>query len=326
MVPEQESGSVGFGSVGSGSSGLTSSALSGEARDVVQARDVRGGIHFHAVGEPEPRPPRQLPADVHGFVGRAAELGHLDKLLDAGASGGARLVVIAGTAGAGKSALAVRFAHRIHDRFPDGQLFVNLRGYDSGPPIAPQAALERFLRALGVMPHAMPQELEERAELYRSLLAGRRLLVVADNVATVGQVRPLLPGDAGCVVLVTSRSRLSGLSAREGAYRLTVGLLPHREATVVRATAAGAPDRGRTRGVPPDDAAARPDRGPPRRVVAVGRAVDRGRDGGRRGARGVRLVLPGSAAAGRSRVPAAGPASEPGVRGRGGRGGHRRAA
>ncbi|MEY9860089.1 tetratricopeptide (TPR) repeat protein [Catenulispora sp. GAS73] len=152
---------------------------------------------------------------------------NLEGLVSAdGESSGVHLVVIAGTAGVGKSALAVHFAHHSVGRFPGGQLFVNLRGYDSGPPVAPQAALERFLRALGVPAAEMPQGLEERAELYRSLLAGQRVLVVADNAATVGQVRPLLPGDAGCMVLVTSRGRLSGLSARDGARRLTLGLLP----------------------------------------------------------------------------------------------------
>ncbi|WP_194908872.1 ATP-binding protein [Catenulispora rubra] len=164
---------------------------------------------------------------MHGFVGRVDELRKLEELVSAGdACHGVRLMVIAGTAGVGKSALALRFAHRTVEQFPDGQLFVNLRGYDSGPAVAPQVALERFLRALGVPPGEMPQGLEERAELYRSLLAGRHVLVLADNAATVGQVRPLLPGDAGCVVLVTSRGRLSGLSARDGARRLTLGLLP----------------------------------------------------------------------------------------------------
>lgn len=210
------------------------SSLSGSARDVVQARDVHGGVHFHVPEHPKPVPPRQLPADLQGFVGRKDELRKLDELVSTGgASSGVRLVVIAGTAGVGKSALAIRFAHSTVEHFPDGQLFVNLRGYDPGPALAPQAALERFLHALGVPPGEVPQDLEERAELYRSLLAGRRMLVVADNAATVGQIRPLLPGDAGCLVLVTSRGRLSGLSARDGARRLTLGLLPPRDAVAL---------------------------------------------------------------------------------------------
>ncbi|NUR63414.1 MAG: tetratricopeptide repeat protein [Catenulispora sp.] len=206
--------------------GAVSSSLSGTARDLVQARDVHGDVHFHAPEPTKPVPPRQLPAGLNGFVGRESELRKLEELISAGAPGGVRVVMIAGTAGVGKSAVAVQFAHRVAERFPDGQLFVNLRGYDSGPALAPQAALERFLRALGATAGEIPQGLEERAELYRSLLAGRRVLIVADNAATVGQVRPLLPGGAGCVVLVTSRGRLSGLSARDGARRLTLGLLP----------------------------------------------------------------------------------------------------
>lgn len=174
--------------------------------------------------------PRQLPGDVHGFVGRAAELRQLEALEAAVPGGGVRLVVVAGTAGAGKTSLAVRFAHLVRSRFPDGQLFVNLRGYDPGPPLAPEAALERFLRALGIPAGAIPAQTEERAELYRSLLAERRVLVVLDNAATVGQVRPLLPGDPGCLVVATSRGRLSGLSARDGAHRLTLGLLTEAEA------------------------------------------------------------------------------------------------
>lgn len=213
--------------------GPVSSSVSGSARDVVQARDISGGVHFHT-GEPVPqRPvPRQLPAEPLGFVGRARELDALRDAADGGGRG-ARLIVLEGTAGAGKSALALRFAHRARERFPDGQLFVNLRGHDPGAPLAPGAVLERFLRASGVPPAAVPMELEERAEMYRTLLADHRVLVVLDNAATAGQVRPLLPGGAGCLVLVTSRSRLSALAAREGARRITVGLLEPSEAVAL---------------------------------------------------------------------------------------------
>jgi tetratricopeptide (TPR) repeat protein len=148
--------------------------------------------------------------------------------------------VIAGTAGAGKTSLALRWAHQVRDRFPDGQLYVNLRGYDPGEPVTAQEALHRFLTALGVRARAVPQDLDAAAALYRSLLADRQVLVVLDNAATVGQVRPLLPGSAGCLTVVTSRSRLSGLAVRDGARRLTLGTLPQPEAVaLLRAVTAG---------------------------------------------------------------------------------------
>jgi tetratricopeptide (TPR) repeat protein len=213
--------------------GAVSSGLSGKARDVVQARDISGGVHFHGPLHTEAAIPRQLPAEVPGFVGRGRELERLEALLDGvGGRGGAgpRLAVVAGTAGVGKTSLAVRFAHRVRGRFPDGQLFVNLRGYDSGPPLTPASALERFLRALGAQGPEIPVDWEERAEAYRTLLADRRVLVVLDNAATARQIRPLLPGGSGCFVLVTSRSRLSGITARDGAERLTLGLLARDDA------------------------------------------------------------------------------------------------
>ncbi|WP_221890355.1 AAA family ATPase, partial [Streptomyces sp. WAC05858] len=137
------------------------SDLSGSARDVVQAGQVLGGVHFHgpAPVSVEAPVPRQLPGDVSGFVGRAAELAELDALLpdeDSPQGGAASVVVIAGTAGVGKTSLAIRLAHRISGRFPQGQLFVNLRGYDAGPALKPATVLERFLRAFGVPAPAIP--------------------------------------------------------------------------------------------------------------------------------------------------------------------------
>ncbi|MFD4657205.1 ATP-binding protein [Kitasatospora sp. NPDC058444] len=225
------------------------------AQDVVQARDVSGGIHFHGGPDrPNPTPtPRQLPADVRGFVNRRDELQQLDAALagedpnpsaDAvagtAAATSAAVVVIAGTAGAGKTSLALHWAHQARHRFPDGQLYVNLRGYDPGRPVTAQEALHRFLTSLGVSARSVPHDPDAAAALYRSLLAERRVLVVLDNAASVHQVRPLLPGSAGSLVLVTSRSRLSGLAVRDGARRLTLRTLPEAEAVaLLRAVTAG---------------------------------------------------------------------------------------
>ncbi|WP_165968234.1 ATP-binding protein [Saccharopolyspora elongata] len=217
----------------------THSELSGRAADVVQARDVSGGVHFHHPPAAEHRAdvpvPRQLPPDVWDFVNRDAELQRLDlKLLRHESSARvSALCVIVGTAGVGKTAFALHWAHKVQHEFPDGQLYVNLRGYDPGSPVTPHQALERFLRALDVPASAIPRELEDRATLFRSRLAGRRILVVLDNASGPGQVRPLLPGTSDCLVLVTSRSRLSGLVARDGAYRLTLNLLDEAEATTL---------------------------------------------------------------------------------------------
>jgi tetratricopeptide (TPR) repeat protein/transcriptional regulator with XRE-family HTH domain len=172
--------------------------------------------------------PRQLPQAVRGFVGRAHELKALTELLGSreGVPGTVVISAIAGTAGVGKTALAVHWAHQIAEGFPDGQLFVNLRGYDPDQPMPAAHALAGFLRALGVPGRELPAEEDERAALYRSLLAGRQVLVVLDNAGSVGQVRPLLPGAPACTVVVTSRDALAGLVARDGAARLDLDLLP----------------------------------------------------------------------------------------------------
>ena len=134
--------------------------------------------------------------------------------------------VLAGTAGVGKTALAVHWGHRVRDAFPGGQLYCDLRGYDPREPVTAADALAGFLRTLGVADQDIPADAGERAACYRSLLDGRRALVVLDNAASVEQVRPLLPGTQSCVVLVTSRDSLAGLVARHGARRLDLNLLP----------------------------------------------------------------------------------------------------
>lgn len=176
--------------------------------------------------------PAQLPPDVAAFTGRGGDLRRLDALLPADADPRAGAVVIsaiAGTAGIGKTALAVHWAHTVRDRFPDGQLYVNLRGYADGPPMPPIEALARFLRALGVPPAQVPSDQDEAGALYRSLLAGQNTLVLLDNARHPDQVRPLLPGGTGCLVLVTSRDRLDGLLALDGAVPLALDVLTPEE-------------------------------------------------------------------------------------------------
>ncbi|MFJ8009992.1 AfsR/SARP family transcriptional regulator [Streptomyces fagopyri] len=177
-------------------------------------------------------PPAQLPLTIAAFTGRESELARLDALLPAAAGAGpvprpaVAISAISGTAGVGKTALAVHWAHQVRDAFPDGQLYVNLRGFDLGGFVMEAAdAIRGFLDALGVPPARVPNGLEAQAGLYRSLLAGRRVLVVLDNARDAEQVRPLLPGASGCLALVTSRDRLTSLAAAEGAHLLTVGLL-----------------------------------------------------------------------------------------------------
>lgn len=172
--------------------------------------------------------PRELPLDVPAFTGRDACLEELDGLL--GSSRAVVTMAIDGIAGIGKTALALHWAHRAADRLPDGQLYVNLRGYAQSPPMLPTEALARFLRALGVPQEQIPFDQDEQAAMYRSLTAERRMLVVLDNAATAEQVRPLLPGSATCLVLITSRADLSGLVALEGAHRLTLEVLTAEEA------------------------------------------------------------------------------------------------
>ena len=179
-------------------------------------------------GGPGPAVPRELPAGIRHFTGRGGELKQLTGLLDHTDEETPTVVIsaIGGTAGVGKTALAVQWAHQVAERFPDGQLYVNLRGYDPGQPMTATDALAGFLRALGVAGPDIPAGEDERAARYRSLLSAKRMLVVLDNAGSVEQVRPLLPGSPGCVVLVTSRDTLAGLVARDGARRLTLDLLP----------------------------------------------------------------------------------------------------
>jgi DNA-binding SARP family transcriptional activator/Tfp pilus assembly protein PilF len=186
-------------------------------------------------GAPGVPRPAQLPLDPQGFSGRQEELRAMQAILPparrprAGDSVG--VIVVSGTAGVGKTALAVRFGRQAAKRFPDGQLYVNLRGLDPGPPpMEPAEALGFLLIGLGVPPHRFNIVVEERAAMYRSLVDGKRILVVLDNATSAAQVRPLLPGSPGCLVVVTSRNELAGLVAAEGAALITLDVLSHAEA------------------------------------------------------------------------------------------------
>ncbi len=184
-------------------------------------------------GGPGPAVPRQLPGAVSHFTGRSAELTALSGLperCEGPESGPVVISVISGTAGVGKTALAVHWARLVASRFPDGQLYVNLRGYDPGRPMSPASALAGFLRALGVSGPDIPAETDQRSARYRDLLAGRRVLVLLDNAGSVAQVRPLLPAAPSCMAVVTSRDALAGLVARDGAVRLDLDLLPPSDA------------------------------------------------------------------------------------------------
>jgi DNA-binding SARP family transcriptional activator/tetratricopeptide (TPR) repeat protein len=178
--------------------------------------------------------PAQLPLDAQGFSGRHDELRTLHAMLPSARAGRTEesvpIVVVSGTAGVGKTALAIRFGRQVAKRFPDGQLYVNLRSPDPGTPLDPGTALRYFLDAFGVPPHRIAAPLEERAALFRSLVDGKRVLIVLDNASSAAQVRPLLPGSPGCLVLVTSRNQMAGLAATEGATLITVDVLGDDEA------------------------------------------------------------------------------------------------
>jgi DNA-binding SARP family transcriptional activator/tetratricopeptide (TPR) repeat protein len=176
--------------------------------------------------------PAHLPADIPAFAGRAGHIHSLDNLLtDAGKGAAVIISALAGTAGVGKTALAVHWAHRVRHCFPDGQLYINLRGFDpTGAPVRPEEAIRRFLDALSVPTQRIPTDFDAQIDLYRSLLADKRVLIVLDNARDSDQVRPLLPGTSGCLALVTSRKRLTGLVAIDGAHPLVLDLLTTDEA------------------------------------------------------------------------------------------------
>ncbi|MGW6908005.1 BTAD domain-containing putative transcriptional regulator [Streptomyces sp. NPDC054940] len=193
--------------------------------------------------------PAELPHDAAGFAGRADELARLHALLHSvlppdqehGAANTVVISAIGGAAGIGKTALAVHWAHQVRDRFPDGQLYVNLHGFDHDrQPLEPGEALELLLRSLGLAASEIPPHHEAQGRVFRTLLAGRRMLVLLDNAASAEQVRPLLPSSPTCCVVVTSRNRLGDLVARDGAHALPLDLLQRDEARALLSRALGA--------------------------------------------------------------------------------------
>ncbi|MFF1610635.1 tetratricopeptide repeat protein [Amycolatopsis sp. NPDC058278] len=198
---------------------------------VVQTRAVNGDIYLHQAAPSCEMVPRQIPPRADHFVGRSGELGALDGLLDTG-DGGVHSCVVNGMPGVGKSALTFHWALLRSEHFPDGQLYVDLRGADpSASPMLPGEALRGFVDALGLSPDSWPGDLPRQSALFRSLTAGRRLLVVLDNASDSRQVEPLLPGGSACRVVVTSRRLLTNLVARFGARRVALEPLSWDEAS-----------------------------------------------------------------------------------------------
>jgi tetratricopeptide (TPR) repeat protein len=225
-------------------------------QDITAGRS--GGIPAAGVGGQHPGPrvgvPRQLPPPTRHFVGRDEPLKELDELLDQVSGGDGRggaatgqassgqassgqhavIAAISGTAGVGKTTLALYWAHHVADRFPDGQLYVNLRGFDpSGTPVEPPGAMRSLLEALGVAADRVPPTTEARLGLLRSVLAGQRMLILLDNARDAGQVRPLLTAAPGCLTVITSRHQLTSLAATQGAHLISLDVLSEPEATLL---------------------------------------------------------------------------------------------
>lgn len=203
----------------------------------VQAGVIHGGVHVHeAPAGPVPVPQQLPPAPAH-FVGRERELAVIDQVVER-AAGTPALIVISGPGGVGKSTLALSWAHRARQRYPDGQVYVSLGAFDPTGPASPGALLAHLLRSLGVAAERMPAGVAEQSALFRSLTAGRRLLLLLDNAFSAAQVRPLLPATPSCAVLVTARWRLGGLLS-DGATFLTAEPLGEDAATELLTRAIG---------------------------------------------------------------------------------------
>lgn len=187
-------------------------------------------------GPASPPAPRQLPAAIADFTGRDEQLAALDKLLG---GAGLTIVTISGIGGVGKTALALHWCHRVAERFPDGQLHLDLRGNSTDARPSTHDLLGRLIRALGVPADQVPMDIAEAGALYRSLIADRRMVIMLDDAAGAEQIRPLLPGSADCLTVITSRRRLIGLIARDGAHPLDLDQLPDDECNALLARMIG---------------------------------------------------------------------------------------
>ena len=210
-------------------------------------RVLRGQLPGAGLATPGPRvsePPAQLPMECAGFTGRGAELEALDRIL--GAEGAAPVAVVTGMGGVGKTALAVRWAWRHRQRYPDGQLYADLRGHATGGPARPLHVLAGFLAALGEPADRIPEDEGQAAALLRTRMEGRRILLLLDNALDARQVRPLLPAAPGSAAIVTARDRMTGLIARDGAGAVVVRPLPDTEAAALLVTSMGERGGGET--------------------------------------------------------------------------------
>jgi tetratricopeptide (TPR) repeat protein/transcriptional regulator with XRE-family HTH domain len=226
------------------------------ARGCDQALGADGSLLRLLIGPPNPNGPKpakpaqrrdqrprpaQLPAAVADFAGREEEIAQLEAMLAARGSGGMLIAVIEGLGGIGKTTLALHWAHTLRPKFPDGALFADLRGYHpTGKPANPFDVLGGFLRAMGVAPEAVPHDDADRSALFRSVMDGKRMVLMLDDASDVEQVEPLLPGSANCLVIVTTRVRLGGLVVRHGARRLGLGGLASAGATMLLSGIIGA--------------------------------------------------------------------------------------
>ncbi|UJW29728.1 tetratricopeptide repeat protein [Saccharothrix sp. AJ9571] len=189
---------------------------------------------------PEPAPAvSQLPHALGRLVGRSAEISQISELLETSGNRAVPVVTVSGPPGVGKTALAVRTAHKLRSRFPDGQLYVDLRGYSAKPALATATVLARLLRALGMPAEKIPVGEEEQIAAYRAVLAGKRVLVTLDNAASADQVRPLIPGEPGCAVLITSRRELRPLVALDGAHLVRLDVLDPKASVALLGTLLG---------------------------------------------------------------------------------------